>query len=596
MKRLFGFFVPLIILICIHASANAQRFTAEIYNAHNEKTSIVYITVSDLRLKENNDDTFIVCDMAQTEISENILSTAKENENMIIMNFKSNDENNPYPEIESMSITVSCSGLIGGGRKLLGKDYRLIHFNGNSNEDLSAHITDSDLHNVRFTTDRLGRYVIYLNPSVYDVTFYSEEPIYDENGSITNLECIYTELKNLHSKDIVEFPPTPKKEGYVFTGWKNKTQSGTMYFSNSQPLYANYPYEYYASWCPIDEYEPINIEISSNESITKGKENGKKIILKTNYGIFADEEELTTSPEYWNIVGSDDIMIDTVTRIDDKTVEFTLSGNSNGIYKDSEIYIEFDNSLLLPEPYEIDGEIIDWDDTKVKIDEDGVRAKMYRSDNVIKLSKQSRLGGNAGLGVAKYTVSFESNDGSEVKKQTVAKNALTKEPEIPEKAGYVFAGWFMDEEFTNKYDFTEKVTENITLYAKWDIDDITKDQIIFTIGKTEASVFGEEKQNDVAPIIKSDRAYLPVRFVAENLGASVSWDDETKTITVTKDDIIIIFTIDAKNAIINGESIVLDYPAFIENDRTYTPIRFIAENLGSTVDWNPNNKIITITQ
>ena len=45
-------------------------------------------------------------------------------------------------------------------------------------------------------------------------------------------------------------------------------------------------------------------------------------------------------------------------------------------------------------------------------------------------------------------------------------------------------------------------------------------------------------------------------------------------------------TIGAAYSSVNGESIKLDSPAFIENDRTYTPIRFISEQLGADVDWN----------
>lgn len=76
----------------------------------------------------------------------------------------------------------------------------------------------------------------------------------------------------------------------------------------------------------------------------------------------------------------------------------------------------------------------------------------------------------------------------------------------------------------------------------------------------------------------------------------VEWDNDTRTVIITKDDIIIVITIGAETAIVNGETITLDYPAFIENDRTYTPIRFIAEKLVSTVDWNPDSQIITITK
>ena len=49
-------------------------------------------------------------------------------------------------------------------------------------------------------------------------------------------------------------------------------------------------------------------------------------------------------------------------------------------------------------------------------------------------------------------------------------------------------------------------------------------------------------------------------------------------------------------AYINGTEQILDSPAFIENDRTYTPVRFIAENLDANVLWNAENRSVTITK
>ena len=57
-------------------------------------------------------------------------------------------------------------------------------------------------------------------------------------------------------------------------------------------------------------------------------------------------------------------------------------------------------------------------------------------------------------------------------------------------------------------------------------------RITLTIGKNEAQVFGETKTNDVAPKIVKDRTMLPARFVAENLSAEVSWDEENQLVTV----------------------------------------------------------------
>lgn len=123
-----------------------------------------------------------------------------------------------------------------------------------------------------------------------------------------------------------------------------------------------------------------------------------------------------------------------------------------------------------------------------------------------------------------------------------------------------------------------------------------EEQMILTIGKKEALVFGEVIENDVAPIIRNDRTMLPARFVAENLGAEVTWDADTRTVTITKENVKILITIDSQTALVNDAAIVLDSPAFIENDRTYTPLRFIAEKLGATVTWNGDTQEVTISK
>ena len=69
-----------------------------------------------------------------------------------------------------------------------------------------------------------------------------------------------------------------------------------------------------------------------------------------------------------------------------------------------------------------------------------------------------------------YTVTFNSNGGSEVAAQTVAEGDKAVEPQpAPPREGYYFGGWYTDKpEFTNKWNFdTDVVTANITLYAKW---------------------------------------------------------------------------------------------------------------------------------
>lgn len=186
------------------------------------------------------------------------------------------------------------------------------------------------------------------------------------------------------------------------------------------------------------------------------------------------------------------------------------------------------------------------------------------------------------------------NGGSEVKNISVKSGQTIGSIQEPQKNGFVFTGWYSDEELTKPYSADEKVNASTTLYAGWKVDPVR--QITLTIGKTEAIVWNEAKSNDVAPIIRNDRTMLPARFVTENLGAVVSWIGEEQKVLITKDDLKIEIYIDSNKAYVNGEEVILDSPAFIENDRTYTPVRFIAETLDVTVDWDEETQQVIITK
>ena len=229
----------------------------------------------------------------------------------------------------------------------------------------------------------------------------------------------------------------------------------------------------------------------------------------------------------------------------------------------------------------------------------------------------SKSSGGSGR-TKRYTVSFNTNGGNKITSQTVAKDNSVKEPTAPIKENFEFAGWYTDKKLTTKYDFTEKVTKSFTLYAKWTeqkqenggSEDVVNNNsgnenkessntIVLTIDEHDALVYGTTKTNDVAPKVVNDRTMLPARFIAENLGATVEWDGEKQLVTITgktekQEDVIILITIGSDYAKVNGEDVKLDSPAFVENDRTYTPIRFISENLGATVEWNETEQTVTI--
>ena len=122
-----------------------------------------------------------------------------------------------------------------------------------------------------------------------------------------------------------------------------------------------------------------------------------------------------------------------------------------------------------------------------------------------------------------------------------------------------------------------------------------KKTMVLTIGQKEILVDGQKVANDVAPMIKADRAVLPIRVVAEELGADVAWKEAEKKITITKGDKVIELIIGKADADVNGTTVQLDAPAFIENDRAYLPLRFVATQLGADVAWSHAAQQVTIT-
>ena len=118
--------------------------------------------------------------------------------------------------------------------------------------------------------------------------------------------------------------------------------------------------------------------------------------------------------------------------------------------------------------------------------------------------------------------------------------------------------------------------------------------IVLTIGKRAATVGGKQVVCDVAPLIVDGRTYTPARFVAEQLGAKVTWNEAKQLVKVMKDDIVIEMTIGSGTAKVNGKAVKMGAKAFIRDGRTYTPARFVAEQLGADVNWNKTTRQVTI--
>lgn len=96
-----------------------------------------------------------------------------------------------------------------------------------------------------------------------------------------------------------------------------------------------------------------------------------------------------------------------------------------------------------------------------------------------------------------FTVTFDSNGGSEVANQTVREGEKAVEPTAPTKDGYTFGGWYTDSALTERFSFNTVITANITLYAKWNAPSVTTYTVTFNSNggssvQTQNVVAGEQ--------------------------------------------------------------------------------------------------------
>ena len=100
---------------------------------------------------------------------------------------------------------------------------------------------------------------------------------------------------------------------------------------------------------------------------------------------------------------------------------------------------------------------------------------------------------------------------------------------------------------------------------------------------------------ETPPVTEADRTLVPMRFLFEQLGAEVSWDEATETATAVKANTTINFAIDNATATVNGTATAMDVPARLVGDKTMVPLRFLSEQMGYTVEWDEETRMATIT-
>lgn len=96
-------------------------------------------------------------------------------------------------------------------------------------------------------------------------------------------------------------------------------------------------------------------------------------------------------------------------------------------------------------------------------------------------------------------------------------------------------------------------------------------------------------------IIKGERTFLPLRLIGESLGYEVKYNNETQEIVLTNTSKTIQMKLGQKSYTINEKNLVMDVVPFVNNSKTYVPVRFIAESFEEPVFWDKINKTVIVS-
>jgi hypothetical protein len=125
-----------------------------------------------------------------------------------------------------------------------------------------------------------------------------------------------------------------------------------------------------------------------------------------------------------------------------------------------------------------------------------------------------------------------------------------------------------------------------------------KNVAVFKIGESSFTLNGVEIAMDVAPYLQNDRTYLPVRFAANVCGVSddnIMWNPSDYSVVMIKGDRIVKLVIGSNTMLINGVPFNMDVaPEIVDPGRTMLPLRWVAQALGCSVDWDPVNYTVTL--
>lgn len=178
-----------------------------------------------------------------------------------------------------------------------------------------------------------------------------------------------------------------------------------------------------------------------------------------------------------------------------------------------------------------------------------------------------------------------------------------KEKEKEQKEKSVTASVYDTEKFLK--DEIKKASKNLENMKKL-LKDLQSLKKKHNKDKTMIFINGEEiDTEDAPPVIKYGRTLVPLRAISKGLKANVTWNSDTKTVTVTKSvysevygkkDMTVEIVIGASTIKVDGASVGIEVPATVISNRTFVPIRLIGEIFKMKFDWDSESKTVIIIE
>lgn len=180
--------------------------------------------------------------------------------------------------------------------------------------------------------------------------------------------------------------------------------------------------------------------------------------------------------------------------------------------------------------------------TSIQINANEIDIKTIEIETIVKINKeniiirakvdyQSLLNENQ----TTYTVKFDSNGGSLVESQIIDEGNQVKKPDTPTRVGYIFVNWYSDSELKTPYDFSNVITKDIILYAKWEIQNQEVSKYPLNLDENDPDVEIYDLKTNIKSIVVGETEI--VKFTSE-IFANIVLEEKTVAIIDLNQNVI----------------------------------------------------------